>query len=165
MYTLQNNYIFTFPFFGLAVNACPITFFINKMEDSYSCKTTAVANYLNEVLRLSPIPNSTRLSDGECTAEISRHYLNDGLEFQIETCIAVFEDITYAYCKSKESTSEVLIRTTCWVSWIEKKVFNWRPGDETYICTMQMFVIARFNLKPVSPQVDPKRGLGMRWFT
>ncbi len=135
------------------------------MEDSYSCKTTVVANYLNEVLRMSPIPNSTRLADGKCTAEISHRSRNDEIKFQIETCIAVFEDITYAYCKSKESTSEVLIRTTCWVSWKEKKVFNWRPGDETYICTMYRFVKARFNWKPVSPQVDIKRGLGLfNWF-
>ncbi len=81
--TLCKRIIYLLSHFCLAVNACPFTFFVNKLVDSYSCKTTAVANYLNEVLRLSPIPNSIRLADGKCTAEISRHNPNDGLKFKI----------------------------------------------------------------------------------
>ncbi len=86
------------------------------MEETNSCKVTAVTNYLNEVLRLTPIPNSTLLIDGKCSAAISHDNRNDGITVQIELCISEYEEFMGAYFKSERSTYEVIIRTTCLVS-------------------------------------------------
>ncbi len=104
-------------FFCLAGRACPVTISINELEESMSCKLTAITNYLTEVLMISPIASPLRVTDRKCFAEISHRSPNGEEAFHIQACTETSEEWVGAYCKTEESTPGILLKVTCGVSW------------------------------------------------
>ncbi len=81
-----------------------------------SCKLTAITNYLTEVLMFSPIASPLRVTDRACSAEISHRSPNNEEAFHIQACTEILEEWVGAYCRTEESTSEILLKVTCGVS-------------------------------------------------
>ncbi len=71
----------------LASNACPFNYIRSKMDNFFSCRMTAVTNYLNEVLPLSSVSNSMIFKDEICAAEISQTFENGEKSIQLQSCI------------------------------------------------------------------------------